>query len=545
MPLHETPVKQIGFDAERDLPQSTTMMLRLTFTLLCLAALVRPALADFTLTILHTNDVHSRFEPISATDRTCTKTENLEGECFGGAARLFTAIQDARRTSQHSVLVDGGDQFQGSLLFRRYKGELTAELMNSLGYDVMALGNHEFGSGPDALRSFADAVRFPVLTANGDLSQIPSLANQIRASVVLKFGAEQIGFIGIAPEDTAETTNVGSLISFSSPEAAVRREVNRLTAEGVDKIILLSHSGYSTDLRLAETVDGIDVIVGGHSHTLLHNDHSAAVGPYPTMVGQTAIVQAYAYGKYLGRLDVTFDDTGRVQSANGNPRLLDQWVQQNPFVKARIEEASAPLIDLREQIVGTAGEVIGIGRLGCRAGECPLGNLVADAMLTAAAGQGAEVALMNGGGIKAMIEAGPVTMEQVLTVLPFENALSTFKLSGQQLKDALENGVSEVHNGAGRFPQVAGMRFTFKPFAPKGERIAKVEVGGEPLDLERNYVVASHSFLRSGGDGYQVFRAAREAQDDGQELADVVAKYLSANSPYTPFTDGRIEILID
>ena len=545
MPLRTRPVKQIGFDDAGRLPHSATMNIREFLITLCMVALGQPVLADFDLTLLHTNDVHGRFEPISATDTICTAAENRKGACFGGSARLYTAVEEARRTAKNSVLLDSGDQFQGSLLFRKYKGALTAEMMNSLGYDVMALGNHEFGSGVETLRTFVDAVRFPVLMANGDLTGIPALAEQVPASVVLPIGGQQVGFIGIVTPDTAELANPGFEITFTAPEAALRREVALLTARGIDKIIVLSHVGYATDLRLAEQVEGIDVIVGGHSHSLLHNDHIASAGPYPTMVGQTAVVQAYAYGKYLGRLDVTFDDDGELLSAAGEPILLDRWVEENPLIKKTITNASAPLQALRDQVVGTAETAIGGGLLGCRAGECPLGNLVAEAMLADAAKQGVDLALMNGGGIKALIDAGPVTMGEVMTTLPFQNTLATFRLTGRELMAALESGVSEIEEGSGRFPQVAGMRFSFRPFAPKGERIVEVEVGGEPLDPDRDYGIVSNSFLRGGGDGYTVFREAREAYDFGSDIAEVVAAYLAANDPYTPVTDGRIEMLLD
>lgn len=521
------------------------MTIRPLLIILCLVALGKPTLAEFSLTILHTNDVHGRFEPINAINGLCSNTENINGECYGGAARLHTAIQQARDSVANSVLLDGGDQFQGSLLFRQYQGQLAAELMNTLGYDGMALGNHEFGSGVDALRAFIDRVRFPVLMANGDLSAEPALADEVLRSFVHLVGGQQVAFIGIVPENTTELANPGPTITFSDPFFAVGREVARLTARGIDKIILLSHAGYYRDLQLAEELEGIDVIVGGHTHTLLHNDHIAAEGPYPTMVGQTAIVQAYAYGKYLGRLDVVFDDNGQVLSAEGEPILLDTGVDENPFIKARIAEANVPLEALRDEVVGSAEALIAGGLLSCRVTECPIGNLVADAMLASPASQDADIALMNSGGIQADLEQGPITMGDVMLTLPFQNTLATFILSGQDLMDVLENGVSEVHNSSGRFPQIAGMRFAFKPFDPKGSRITMVEVNGEPLDPQREYKIVSNSFLRGGGDGYTMLRDARDAYDFGPDIADVLADYLRANQDYAPVTDGRIEIILD
>ncbi|MEM6577753.1 MAG: bifunctional metallophosphatase/5'-nucleotidase [Pseudomonadota bacterium] len=521
------------------------MRIYLLALMLCLVALARPGLADYSLTILHTNDVHGRFEPVGARDGACSEKENFDRRCLGGTARLYTAIQSARRSVENSVLVDSGDQFEGSMLFREHRGQLAAEMMNTLGYDAMTLGNHEFGSGAETLRAFIDKVFFPVLAANVDVSGEPSLAGQVPRSVALPIGGQQIGFIGIVPANTSELTNIGSTLSFSAPDSAIRIEVARLSARGIDKIVLLSHAGYTEDLRLAADIAGIDVIVGGHSHTFLHNDDVKATGPYPTMVGQTAVVQAYAFGRYLGRLDVIFDDTGQILEAKGEPIELDSQVTENLFVKSRIKEAAEPLKTLRNQVIGTADAAIGEGLLGCRIAECPLGNLAAEAMLASAAQAGVEVAVTNSGSIKALIEPGEITLDDVITAFPFQDTLTTFTVTGRALKDALEAGVSKVEVSSGRFPQIAGMRFSYRPLAPKGTRITRVEIGGDALDPDREYTVVSNSFLRAGGDGYALFREADGAETVGPEFADVLADYLRANQPYMPFTDGRIEMVID
>ncbi|MEM6375231.1 MAG: 5'-nucleotidase C-terminal domain-containing protein [Pseudomonadota bacterium] len=514
-------------------------------TILAFFGFVRPALAEFALTILHTNDVHGRFEETDHEISLCSPKERYDGKCYGGSARLYTAIEDVRQNVEHSVLVDAGDQFQGSLLFQRYQGELTADLMNMMGYNVMTLGNHEFGAGLDTLRRFLDTVRFPVVIANGDFSNEPILAGQVAASHVQVISGHNVGFIGVIAQDTDVTANLGPSVTFGDPAFFVGREVAILTARGVDKIIVLSHLGYSEDKALAEKVDGIDVIVGGHSHTFLHNDHIASAGPYPTMVGQTAIVQAFAFGQYLGRLDVVFDSEGQVQSAQGDPIILDQWVPENPFIASRVDRASKPLNEMRRNVVGEAERRIDEGPFGCRRSDCPLGILVAEAMLVGGAPLGAEVAILNSGSIKTVLTAGPITMADVRTALPFNNTLSTFKLSGQELKEVLENGVSEVLNGSGRFPQIAGMRFSYLPFNPLGEQVANIKIQGEPLDPDRDYTIVTNSYLRRGGDGYRTFLEAREAYDLGPDIADLVAGYLGANRPYMPFRDDRIELLYE
>ena len=500
------------------------------------------AAADYSLTILHTNDFHARFEPISKYDSGCSAEDNAEGKCFGGTARLVTAIAEARARSNNAILVDGGDQFQGTLFYTYYKGKMAAEFMNKLGYDAMTVGNHEFDDGPEVLRGFMDAVNFPVLMSNADVSGEALLAGTLAKSTVIERGGEKLGLIGLTPQDTDELASPGPNVIFTDPVGAVQQEVDRLTAEGVNKIIVLSHSGYNVDKRVAAETTGVDVIVGGHTNTYLSNTSDSAEGPYPTMVGSTAIVSAYAYGKFLGELNVTFDDAGEITEAKGEPLIMDGAVAEDGATKDRIAELAAPLEEIRQKVVAETAEPIDGDKGSCRAGECTMGNLVADAMLDRVKDQGIEIAIQNGGGLRASIDAGPVTMGEVLTVLPFQNTLSTFQVSGAVLKEALENGVSQIEEGAGRFPQVAGMSFAFDPKAEPGARVSEVTVGGAPLDPEKLYGVVSNNYVRTGGDGYRMFQNAQNAYDFGPDLADVTAEYLAKNVPYKPYTDGRIRM---
>ncbi len=498
------------------------------------------AAAEYSLTILHTNDFHARFEPISKYDGPCSAEDNTAGECFGGSGRLQTAISEARGRTNNAILVDGGDQFQGTLFYTYYKGALAAEMMNQMGYDAMTVGNHEFDDGPEVLAGFMDAVNFPVLMSNADVSAEPLLADKLAKSTVIERGGEKIGLIGLTPQDTDELASPGDNITFSDPVAAVQGEVDKLTAEGVNKIIVLSHSGYLTDQRVAAETTGVDVIVGGHSNTLLSNTNERAEGAYPTLVGNTAIVQAYAYGKFLGELNVTFDDAGNITEATGEPLIMDAAVTEDSATVDRIAEAAAPLEAIRNKVVAETSQAIDGDRDSCRQKECAMGNLVADAMLDRVKDQGIEIAIANSGGLRAGIDAGEVTMGEVLTVLPFQNTLSTFKVSGADVIVALENGVSQHEEVAGRFPQVAGMSYTFDPKAEVGSRISDVMVGGAPIDMAKIYGVVSNDYVRKGGDGFDVFKTAQDAYDYGPDLADVTAEFLAKNAPYTPYTDGRI-----
>ncbi|MDF3415686.1 multifunctional 2',3'-cyclic-nucleotide 2'-phosphodiesterase/5'-nucleotidase/3'-nucleotidase [Sulfitobacter sp. M57] len=501
------------------------------------------AAADYKLTILHTNDFHDRFDPISKYDGPCSAEDNTEGKCFGGIARMITAIGDARaRGGENQILLDAGDQFQGSLFYTQYGGVMAAEFMEQLNYDAMAVGNHEFDDGPEGFAPFLDLVSFPVISANIDVSGNNMLAGKIDKSTILEVGGERIGIVSVLAEDTAETSSPGASVIFSSAIDAAQAEVDALTGQGINKIILLTHVGLPKDMELAEALTDVDLIIGGHSHTLLSNTNDRAAGPYPTLVNDVPIVQAYAYGKYLGELNVTFDDAGNLSEIAGEPILLDASVVEDKAVVARVKELAIPLEELRNKVVAQTDEAIGGDRSVCRAMECTMGNLIADAMLARVKDQGIDVALQNGGGIRASIEAGEVTMGEVLTVLPFQNTLSTFEVTGAVLLEALENGVSQVEEGAGRFPQVSGMTYAFDGKLEAGSRISDVMINGAPLDPAKTYGVVSNNYVRNGGDGYKMFKSAANAYDFGPDLADVTAEYIAANAPYKPYTDGRITV---
>ncbi|KAJ55229.1 5'-nucleotidase [Actibacterium mucosum KCTC 23349] len=504
------------------------------------------AAADYKLTILHTNDIHSRIESINKYDSTCGAEDETEGKCFGGVARIKTLI-DAKRAEmagENLLVLDAGDPFQGSLFYTTYKGDAEAEFMQAIGYDAMAVGNHEFDDGPEGLDAFIDKVSFPVISGNLDLSS-SLLKGKVQNHVVLEVGGQKIGIISALATDTVDTSSPGPNVVFQDEIDSLSADVAALEAEGVDKIIALTHVGLPKDIEIAGAVPGLDLVIGGHSHTLLSNTSDRAAGPYPTMVGDVPVVQAYAYSKYVGEITLTFDDAGNVTSAVGEPILLDASITPDAAIAARVAEMGAPIEEMKQRVVANSGGLIDGDRGSCRAVECQMGNLVADAMLDRVADQGITIAIQNGGGLRASIDAGEVTMGEVLTVLPFQNTLSTFYVSGQTVIDALENGVSQVEEGKGRFPQVAGLKFTFDmSVAPLEGRVSDVQVvvdgDWKAIDPAATYGLVSNNYVRNGGDGYKMFIDAQNAYDFGPDLADVTAEYLAENGPYSPYTDGRI-----
>lgn len=504
----------------------------------------------FTLHVLHINDFHSRVQSINAFDATCSEEDETAGNCFGGAARLATAINglrdELRAAGENVIVVDAGDQFQGSLFFTTYSGQAEAEMMNMIGFDAMVFGNHEFNLGPEPLAEFVAALDFPMISGSVDVSADNALGPLPVEHLVLEIGGERVALIGTTTPDTPEISAPGPTISFRDPVEYVRAKVAELQAEGIDKIILLSHLGAVPDVALAEAVGSeVDAIIGGHSHTLFSNTLEGAAHPYPLEVAGVQIVQAGAYSKYLGHLTLTFDEAGKVTEAVGDTILMDAGVAPDPQVLARVEALGGPISEAMGEIVARVAADIDGSRESCRAVECEMGNLVADAMLDRVKGQGVTIALQNGGGLRASIEGGEVSKGDIIAVLPFQNTLATFRITGAGLLDSLENGVGAVEEGAGRFPQVAGMKFTWDPAAEPGARIteALVQEGGDwvPIDPEKVYSVVTNDFVRRGGDGYAALRdEATEVYDFGPGLELVLIDYLVAHPDYEPYLDGRI-----
>ncbi len=527
------------------------MLRKISFLLsvLLLVALALPAVAQdegpFSLTIMHTNDVHAEHEAV------------FNGG--GGAARQATVVSQIRDEVENSLLVDGGDRFTGTLFHIQWQGQDSAQIMNMIGYDAMTLGNHEFDNGDEVLATFIDALEFPVVTANVDFSESAELAGKVEPYVILEVGGEQIGIIGLVTPETEILSSPGPDLVFEHDLIDVTQSaVDELTEQGVDKIILLTHIGYEADLEVAQGVSGVDVVVGGHTNTFLSNTYTGALGEYPTVLESASgdpvlVVQASTRTQYLGRLDVEFDANGVLSSWEGDAILLSRYIAPDAEVADLVAGLAEPIAELQAQPVGEAEVFLTGDRSVCRVEECNLGNLIADAMR---ADTGAQIAFMNGGGIRASIDEGEITLGEVLTVQPFQNLLSTFQLSGADVIAALENGVSRLQlnddgsvsrDGAeGRFLQVSGLRYTIDPTLEPGSRIVSVEVMNEageyePIDPEEVYSVASLNFVRTGGDGFTVLEEnAIDPYDFGDLDFEVTLDYIEANTPIAAEVEGRI-----
>ncbi len=524
------------------------------------------------LTILHTNDFHARVDEYNRNGARCTDADAAAGLCIAGTPRLATAVDAIRDSEPNVLLLDAGDQFQGTLFYTLFKGDVLNETMNYLGYDVMTIGNHEFDDGPTVLADFIDGAAFPIVSTNIDVTAEPALNGKLAPYVVVERDGHEVGIVGLTTPETSNISSPGPNVVFNDPVTSLQAAVDALKAQDVNKIIALTHLGYEADVALAAQVSGVDVIIGGHSHSFLYNPTDpisfspptfpqysplVPVGSYPTVLQSLTaepvlVVTAYQWGTFLGNLDVTFDPAGLVASYSGNPIYLGADVAQDPVLDAMLDPYREEVADLIATEVGETTVDLLItegGQQICRLGECLLGNLVADSMLAKAnemePGANYQIAFQNGGGLRAPILTGVVTMGDVLETLPFGNAIATFELQGRYVKDALENGASRYPSANGGFAQVAGLRYVIDPAQPVGSRIVRVDVQNgtawEALDMDAMYKVVTNDFMRKGGDNYTMFRDyAVNPYDFGPALDEALADYFRAYSPVTPVIEGRV-----
>ena len=501
---------------------------------------------SFELTIMHTSDVEGKYLPLDATG-------------LGGAARAATVINTVRHENPNTLLLDvGGRMFD--LYNRIWQGEEAARVMNLLRYDAMTLGNQEFNLEQSALANFIRSVEFPVVSSNVNANASTDLNGLIQPYTIIESGSEKIGIIGLTTADTVSTAaNAQNVTFIEGYQSVVLRTVAQLTAEDVNIVILLSYLDFADNLTLASTLTGVDVIIGGRGSDLIGNirfNSDQRLTQYPILIEDSntgekrLFVQSGDQGQYMGVLDTTFDAEGNLVEWAGDSVPLFKYIPAQQDVEVLVAELTAVVSDFQSQpVLKPDGDQVQLDAPltldGCREQECTLGNLVTDALLFETA---ADVAIMNGGSLRAALPAGALKWGDIFQVLPFSNVVTIFDISGADLLAALENGVSRVgaDSGTGRFPQVAGMAYSYDPSQPEGSRIVEVTVQGSPLDPNTTYRVASNDFLRQGGDGYQVFNDnASNVNDFGRPVDQVVVDYLSLMALGDSLNQGeRISIFV-
>ena len=566
-------------------------------------AVIKKDGGSFQMTILHVNDTHSHLEGSEASlalngEKTYTE--------IAGFSRLTSKVKDVRAETPNVMVLHAGDAVQGTLYFTKYKGRAEVDFNNLIAFDAMTVGNHEFDKGSEVLANFIRAAKFPVLAANCDVSGNQNLNGLIRSYIIKEVGGNEVGIIGLVTPDTRETSNPDTDIVFNDDQSTAEDMIQALEARGINKIILLTHLGYDRDIELAKRIDGIDIIVGGHTHTLLGDfTHLGlnAEGPYPTKVtgpsGQNVcIVQAWKWADVIGNLNVKFNKDGHILDCSGNPIILSgETFKQKDAEGKKVDVGAAKKNDISTYISENAEidvveddpEAVALlapyragvdkeqhqkvasvtddlwhvrvpGTVHPITGETMangsyLAPLSAETMLwkVNAVGINAKMAIQNAGGVRTDIEKGDLTVGEVYEVFPFGNTLYVLDLTGKEIKETLEITIARAQDPTrdGAFPYVGGARYTAEMTKPEGERIVSIEIKNktgqwDPIDQKTIYRVVTISYLAGGGDGYTVLaKAGGYRYDTGFTDAEVFMEYARAFDPLQRSTSTGVAYITD
>jgi 2',3'-cyclic-nucleotide 2'-phosphodiesterase (5'-nucleotidase family) len=502
-------------------PRAAAALGLLTAVILILAGSAWPAFAadKFGLTILHMNDAHGRYLPYKDTET---------GEMVGGFSRAAALIEkiraENRARGRETLVLFAGDLLTGTPLSMIYKGELGVRLMNRIGFTAMAVGNHEFDQGQNNLMGkLKPMLEFPALSAN-----IVNSEGEFPFKSMIELKDQQSGtkivIFGLTTENTPTSTHPANVtgLKFLDPTNTAREILAGLHED--DLVIALTHLGALEDRNLAEACPEIDVIVGGHSHTALTT---------PAMVGRTLIVQAGAYAKYVGRLDLEVE-RGRVVSHEGKLIVLDASVPDEPHVAAIIEDYKSRMDAKLGEVIGRTDVFLDGSLRAMRTGEETNLGLLAAYLI--AQGAQTQVGLINGGAIRSSIPQGPITISDVYTVLPFGNQPVRIELKGAELAAVLQRS-ADLEIGSGGKLQTYGITRRLE----KGKVVID-KVAGEVFDSNRGYSVAVNDFLAAGGDGYELLKQkAADSVKWPYMTSELLANFIKEKKVVTDETIKEIE----
>ena len=511
---------------------------------LALSLQARPIQA-FTLSVFHNNDGESALLP-----RNLDGATDLNGD-IGGAARFVSLVDTLRSnaTTDATITLSSGDNFLAGTAFNASIEDGTfydATVLNAIGYDAIALGNHDFDFGTDVLADFISSPEWsnlvPYLSANLDFDGVPALQNlveqgRIAASTVVEKAGEQIGVVGATTPELRSISSPGDVEIEQDVAGEVQAEIDDLLDQGVDKIILISHlQSVENDLELIPQLSGVDIAIAGGGDELLANpdnallpgDESTPEQSYPLTVtnaeGLTVpvVTTAGQYG-YVGQLEVEFDEAGNVTGFDGGPQRVfaPDGIESDPQVQAQaIEPVAESIAALEENAIATSEVPLNGEREAVRTEETNFGNLIADALLATGTALAPtfglpipDVALQNGGGIRndSTFAPGEFTELNTFDALPFPNFVAVVpNVAASQFKEILENAVSQIEEVGGSFAQIAGFEFAYDPDASIGTRVRMVVLNDGTVIVEDGEVVAGApditistiDFLAQGGDDY-------------------------------------------
>ena len=566
-----------------------TILLALTLSGMAYAQDYDGSPQPLSLTLLHLNDTHSNF--LSSLLKMSFPPDSVVYRIpVGSVARIATVVDSIRGEEENVLFVHAGDMVQGSLFYTLFGGEADAAVYNAMGLDVMCLGNHEFDRGSEGLLVLLEDAEFPIVCANIDVTSDSLLSGMIAPYILVEAGGEQIGIIGLIVDELVNVSSPSAETEILPVAETAQLVIEQLENEGVNKIILLTHIGYEDDLELASLLTGADVIVGGHTHSVLGDFSSVGLdseGEYPTVVpgadGKDVLVlQVGTRAAMLGQLTLDFDEMGHLEGYCGTPLIVtggeiqdasrnpvegealarvQELIEENPLIVAAEEDPvvrelvgiyEAELAAFAYEVVGTASHDLPHQRV--PGGDLPGGSLIApvicDAMLwkTEQVGLEADFAILNAGGARIAVPTGDITVGTVYTLMPFGNSLAVLDMSGAQAVAVLEDALSNIFddgNSDGSFPYTAGLRYAVEAGQPEGERVISIEVLGPQgwalIDPAETYRVVTVAFLARGGDGYDTFSGV-EALDTGFIDAEVFMDYLLETGTLIP-AESRVTFI--
>ncbi|MGC8669375.1 MAG: bifunctional metallophosphatase/5'-nucleotidase [Chthonomonadales bacterium] len=475
-----------------------------------------PPLKSVKLTLLYTNDTHGHLLPYSYPERFDAKSPLAKLKVrrnIGGIARRATLIRRIRADQRRAVVViDAGDICDGTAFSTEYHGDADVAAMNAAGYDLACPGNHEFNNSLAQVRRLIAEARYPILSANTAVGA--TRQSLYRPYVVRTIRGVRVAFFGLLTTDTRNYRAAKEGIVIEDPFAAARRLVPQLRRRA-DLVIAVTHLGYEVDRRLAREVPGIDVIVGGHSHTLLDGPVFVA-STQPGYTRGTLIVQDFQWAGTLGELDLALvrDAAGgwRIQRSFGKLIPVTSSVPEDPHVAKVVAAYWRPIAHKYGRVVGNAADDFAETEH-----DDANYHLVADAVREAV---GSDFDLENIGGVRANLAKGPITYEDVVELDPFSNTIVTFDITGSELKEIL----------ARTRPAVSGIRYKVR-----GHTLLEASVAGEPIRDERIYHGSTNSYMAA----WPEFQKVANRKDTGIRRLDAILRYLERHNPAVPQYDGR------
>ncbi|XP_075559266.1 protein 5NUC-like isoform X2 [Dermacentor variabilis] len=529
----------------------------------------------FNLTILHTNDIHSRILESTKRGVQCNAKARNESKCFGGVARIAELVRTLKNETQNPLFLNAGDFFQGTLWYSILKYNIVSAVMANMSYDTVCLGNHEFDDGPAGLVPFLlkmQEANVTVLGTNLDTSNEPLFTSQnltLPKSIVYNISGSQVALLGVVTTETMTIAKPGGVRILPEAES-INNETNRLKRSGVNIFILISHVGFDVDQILAQQCPDLDLIVGGHTNTFLYTgtptEKDQPEGAYPyvhnrTGSGRCLIVQDYRFGKYLGFLELEINrNSGNITKWSGNPILLNQSYKQDEDMIQSLEPYKNIVDDAVKEVVGSTKVLLEANDKLCRYKECNAVNLMADAFFDYYTNRDTVVdnawsivnaAVLNGGIARDSVELTPnLTLGDVLGAMPYDSDLVIMNMTGADLLNMFEFGVTNftwLPDLNGRFLQGAGIRVVYNFSMPNGCRIVSlrvlcancsVPVYQEVMENE-TYSIVTTTFIANGGDGFKFCQSVKW-KTEGVSATDALLAYIKKFSPLKTPEEGRI-----